>query len=198
MDPGAGADVLLIGQDRDPVRARWRGVRVQLGQGKFPGAAQVVKGLGVHIGDPQGEAGGVGNYLNIAAEVAVLARAPSVLAPLGAPGDPVGGHQGAVQAQVGQAVGVSTGEQVVELESMVGDHVEAFVEIPVSRRTPEASVDGQAAQVGSVAQPAHYQDDLAVDGGSPLPGRAPAARRAVTIHPVTARRVGAGTSRRAG
>ncbi len=170
VHPGARAGAALAGQHRDPVRARGRGVRVQRGQDQLPGGGQVTGGTGAHIRDPQREPRRVDEHLDAASEGVVLARVPGVVAALGAPGDAVGGHQGAVQARVREPVGVGTGQDLLQGRGPVGDHVQALAAVPVRRRDRDPGVGGQAAQVGAVTQPAQHQDHLAVDGGRALPG----------------------------
>src|SRR3954451_2622489 len=92
----AGADVALVGQDRQAVG----GVRVERGKDQFAGGGQIVGRAGPHVGGPQRKAGRVRQDLHAAAESVVLAGVPHVVPGLGAGGDPIGGNQGAVQAQV--------------------------------------------------------------------------------------------------
>lgn len=70
-------------------------------------------GAGADVGDPQREPGGVAQDLHVAAEGVVLAGVPPVVAGLGALGDPVGGHQGAVEAEKGLASGMCPVQDVV-------------------------------------------------------------------------------------
>src|SRR3712207_9590546 len=70
---------------------------------------------------PQRKACRIGEDLHAAAEGVVLARVPQVVAGLGAGGHPVGRHQGAVEAEEGQAGGVRAVQHVGQGRSMHGD-----------------------------------------------------------------------------
>src|SRR4051794_8682167 len=132
----AGADVALVGQDRQAAG----GVRVERGQHQFAGGGQVVGRAGPHVGGPQGEAGRVGEHLHAAAEGVVLAGVPQVVAGFGAGGDPVGGNQGAVQAQVCRSRGVRRGRDVVQVRGVHGDHLQPFVQVAVGGGVADAGV----------------------------------------------------------
>ncbi len=65
------------------------------------------------------------------------------MAGLGAGGDPVGGHQRAVQAQESQAGGVRSVENIVQVRRVGGDGVQALVQIAVGGGDADPGVTGQ-------------------------------------------------------
>ena len=100
---------------------------------------------GADLGDPRRKAGRVEDDLHVAAEGVVLAGVPQVVPAFGAGGDPVGGDEGAVQADEGQPGGVGAVQDVVELGRVRGDHVERFVQIAVGGGDAQAGLGGQRA-----------------------------------------------------
>src|SRR3954451_13529732 len=110
-------------------------MRVQRRKYQLAGGGQVDGRPRADGRDPQRKAGVVGEHLHGAAEDPVLAGEPQVVGrfavDLDAGGDPVSGDQRAVQAQEHHAGGAGPVEHVVQVGSVGGDDVEAFVQIPV-------------------------------------------------------------------
>ena len=99
----------------------------------------------------------------------VLAGEPQVVTGLGSRGDPIGGDQRAVQAQVGLAGGVRLGEDMVQVRGVRGDGVQALVQIAIGGGVADGRVGGERMQVDAVAQPAQHQQHLSMHGGRALP-----------------------------
>jgi hypothetical protein len=85
-----------------------------------------------------------------------------VVTALGASGDPVGGHQRAVQAHERQCSGTGAAQDLVEVGCVGGDHVQGLVQISVGGGDADAGLDSQIPQVQAVAQPAQHENDLGV------------------------------------
>lgn len=84
-------------------------------------------------------------------------------------GDPVGGDEGAVQAQVGQPGDVRSGEHVVQVWCVRGDHVQRLMQVAVGGGVTDAGVAGKGVQVRAVTQPPQHEQHLVVHGRGPLP-----------------------------
>lgn len=86
-----------------------RGVRVQRGQDQLARGGEVVGRAGTHVGDSQRKAGRAGEHLQPAAEGPV-STVVQVMPMVDAGSDPIGGHQGGVQAGEGQFGGAGVGQ----------------------------------------------------------------------------------------
>lgn len=114
---------------------------------------------------------------------AVPARVPGVVSRLGVLSSaPVGGDQGAVQRHERPGLGQRPPEDLDEVGCVVGDHVDALMEVAVGGRDRDAGVVGQQPQVGGVLEPAQHHHRLDVHRRGPLP-RAPIVDLAVLTQP---------------
>jgi hypothetical protein len=107
----------------------------------------------------------------------LLARVPQVVPGIGAGGDPVGGHQGAVQAQEGHSGVVRSREDLIQVRCVGGDHVQPFVQVLVGGRDAQAGIAGQQSQVQSVTQPAQDEHTWVCTVPARWSGRVPGRRR---------------------
>ena len=98
--------------------------------------------------------------MDVAAVLLVLAGIPGVVTGFVLPADSVGLDQGAVQVHVRPALGLCAGQDLVQFRSPRGQHVDAFVEIPVGGRDRQPGVQGEQPHPGVVAEPPQDQQRL--------------------------------------
>ena len=110
-----------------------------------------------HSGVPSGD----GQELHVAAERLVFLAEPQVVAVVADPGEAVGLDQGAVQDHVRHALAPAAVQDVVQVGGLVGEDVDAFVEVAVAGGLGDAGVAGQAVHAAALAEPAQDQHGLA-------------------------------------
>jgi hypothetical protein len=128
------------------------------------------------VGDPHRKAGRIGEHLQ-AAESVVLAGVPPVVTAFGPGGDPVGRHQGAVQAYEGQLGRASAGQDVVQVEGVRGDHGERLVQLATGGGDADPGLQRQRAQVHRCRGQRSTSATCVCTVPARCPGRDPGRRR---------------------
>ncbi len=125
------------------------------------GGSQIVGAARHRVGDPQGEPVRGGDELDVRAESAVFSGVPQMdrgaLGADGGVGDAVGGDQGAVDDDVGSARGEAFTQHVGKFRRLGGEHVDAFVEVPVAGGDRDAGIACQGRDRCALPEPAQYQ-----------------------------------------
>ncbi|GAA1920249.1 hypothetical protein GCM10009753_61300 [Streptantibioticus ferralitis] len=106
-------------------------------------AVDVRGGAGFDVGDPQRGAVGRGRELDVAAECFVLLAEPQVVAVFSDAREAVGLDQRAVQDDVRHALAVTPGRDFVQVGSLVGEDVDAFVQVAVAGGLGHSGVAGR-------------------------------------------------------
>lgn len=133
---------------------------VQGGQSVGAGGGHVVDRARLDRGDPQWGAVGSGQNLDVAAEHVVFPGVSQVVAGGADPGDPITGDQGAVEDHVANPLVVAAAEDLVQVRSTLGEHVDAFVQVAVAGGLTDAGVPGQAVHTAALLEPAQHQHSL--------------------------------------
>ena len=109
---------------------------------------------------------GVADDLHVAAVDVMLAGEPQVVAGVGVVhAAAVGANEGAVDGHVGPAGGLAGREHLVQVGGVGGEHVDAFVQVPVAGGHRDGEVAGEDLHVGVVAEPPQHKDRLVSGGG---------------------------------
>src|SRR5262249_25618970 len=114
-----------------------------------------------YVGDPAGEAVGVGQDLDVAAMVFVFSAPPQVRAVRAGCFDAVGVDQRAVQVQVGGAGGLGGEQCLMDVGGQGGEHVDTLVQAGVRGGQGDGVVGGQLSDAGGVQEPAQHEHGLA-------------------------------------
>ena len=134
---------------------------VQRAQDVCAGGGQIVDGAGFDLGDPQRQAAGRRQRLEVAGVLVGLAGVPGVdgfaLDADGLLGAAVGGDQGAVQDHIGQSLGVGAVQRLVQIGGLSRQDVDALVRCSGrrwrGRRGGRGRVWGCRARPGTSAGP---------------------------------------------
>jgi geranyl diphosphate 2-C-methyltransferase len=156
VDTDACADVALVGEGRQTAG----GGLVQGGQDVDAGGGDVGCGAGLDVGDPQRGAVRGGQELHVAAECLVFLAEPQVVAVVPDACEAVGFDECAVEDHVRHALLPAAVEDVVQVGGLVGQDIDAFVEVAVAGGLGDAGVAGQAVHAATLAEPAQNQHGL--------------------------------------
>jgi hypothetical protein len=109
----------------------------------FAGCGDVVGRAGFGVADPLRVAVRAGDHLHVAAVAVVLAGIPQVVAGLGFPARAHGRDERAVQAHEVPAFAQSAGQHFGQVGSVLGDHVDRLVQVPVGGGDADPRIPGQ-------------------------------------------------------